>query len=420
MSLRDELVQIYEATIASMPGDALVRDALSARRDLLPRDPRDTVVISIGKVAGPMAYGAVATLGPCPGIAVGPVGTDAPGGFEVVEGEHPTPGPRSIRAGIRLLAYVDAIRNDQTALVLLSGGASALAEALAPGLSLLDVGVTIRALWAAAAPIADVNTVRKHLSRVKGGKLAAACGAGRIVLLAISDVEGDDLSVIGSGPFSPDPTTPADALDVIARYGVEAELPPAVLSHLRTATGVAQSWDDPVFDRVHASVIAGPEDLRRAAILEAQKRGFRTIEWPKFVRGDVEEVAREYLGWLRANAGPRTLLVASGEPTVLLPSRPGSGGRAQQLALLMAETIEREAGEVAFLAAGSDGRDGLSDHAGAVVDSRTAERARSLGFDIGEALQTASSAAACEILGASIPAQHSETNLTDLHLVAFG
>lgn len=421
MSLRDELVEIYESALASLPGDVLVRDAIAADRASLPVDPREIVVIAIGKVSGPMAYGAVAALGGCIGIAVGPVGFEAPDGFEVVEGEHPLPGPRSIRAGIRLLSFASSIRPDQTALVLISGGASSLLEALPSSLSLLDLSTTNKLLLGAGAPIDEINTIRKHLSRTKGGRLAAACGAGRIEILAISDVASGDLGVIGSGPFSADASTFTDALEIVERHGLAAQLPAAVMQHLRDGRDESPKPWDPLFRRVRGRVLAGPAQLREAAMVEARKRGFQTIAWPEFMEGDVEDVADRYEKWLESASGGRTILVATGEPTVVLPTHAGSGGRSQQLALLMAHALDKRAPrDIAFLAAGSDGHDGMSDHAGAVVDVNTGERARSLGFDMCEAVRTASSAAACDLLGASIPAVASQTNLTDLHLLAIG
>jgi len=420
MSLRDELVEIFEAAVASLPGDALVRDALARMRTSLPSDPHKIVVIALGKVAGPMAHGAVAALGNCSGLAIGPAGLDAPAGFEAIEGEHPLPGPRSIRAGIRLLSFVSAIRRDQTAVVLLSGGASALAEALPSNLSLLDLSSTTKLLLGAGAPIEEINIVRKHLSRIKGGRLAAACNAERIELLALSDVEHDDLAVIGSGPFSPNSSKFSDVLQIFERWKIETKVPAAVLEHLYEGRYESPQPDDPAFERVRARILAGPKELAVAGTLEAQRRGFRPVAPGEFMKGDVEEVAKRYTRWLESEPGRRSILVAAGEPTVVLPSQAGRGGRSQQLALLMANVLDRTAGEAAFLAAGSDGKDGTSDHAGAVVDGETAQRARSMGFDLDEALRTASSAAACEILGASIPSVASETNLTDLHLLAIG
>lgn len=421
ISLRDELVEIYEAAVASLAGDHLVREHLVKRRHLLPSRPTEIVAIALGKAAGAMAHGAAQAFGPIGGLAVGPAGTSAPGGFEIVVGDHPVPGPRSIRAGIRLLAFARSIRRDRTVLVLLSGGGSALVEALPPSLSLPDLAETTRLLLAAGAPIEEINVLRKHMSRVKGGRLAAACSAAHGAILAISDVEGDDLGTIASGPFSPDPSTFADALKIVAARGIEEELPPQVMAHLRSGRDESPKPGNPLFDRWKGTVLAGPAQLAAAARREGEKRGFRVVASAGFAKGLVDEVARGYASWLDERPGGRTLLVGAGEPTVELPHRPGRGGRSQQLALLMAAHLDRRRDlGAAFLAAGSDGRDGISDNAGAVVDGATADRGRAQGFDVEEAIRLAASAAACDAVGASIPAFDSATNVADLHLLAIG
>ena len=421
ISLRDELVEIYEAAVASLAGDRLVREHLAARRAELPKAPTEIVAIALGKAAGAMAQGAVDVLGPLGGVAVGPAGMSAPPGFEVVPGDHPVPGPRSIRAGFRLLSFVRSIRRNQTALVLLSGGGSALAEALPAALSLPELAQTTKLLLAAGAPIEEMNVLRKHLSRVKGGRLAAACTAARGEILAISDVEGDDLGTIASGPFTPDPSTYADARAIVAARGLEASLPTQVTAWLRGERDESPKPGNPIFDRWTSAVLAGPASLAEAARREGEARGFRVISSTGFSKGLVEDVARGYGSWLDESPGKRVLLVSAGEPTVHLPPHPGRGGRSQQLGLLMAgEFDRRRATDAAFLAAGSDGRDGMSNNAGAVVDAATAERGRAQGFDLEDAIRMAASSAACDAVGASIPAFDSRTNVADLHLLAVG
>ncbi|HEY0840333.1 MAG TPA: glycerate-2-kinase family protein, partial [Vulgatibacter sp.] len=277
ISLRDELVEIYEASVSAVAGDRLVRDHLESRRDTLPKDPRSVVAIALGKAAGAMAMGASQALGPIGGIAVGTPGIEAPTSFETIAGDHPVPGPRSIRAGIRLLAFVRSIRPDQTALVLLSGGGSALAEALPSSLSLVDLAETNRLLLGAGAPIEEITVLRKHLSRVKGGRLAAACAAERGELLAISDVDGDDLGVIASGPFSPDPSTFADARQIVAARGLAKELPAQVMGHLRSSRDESPKPGNPIFDRWTSAVLAGPARLAASARKEGERRGFRVV-----------------------------------------------------------------------------------------------------------------------------------------------
>ncbi len=421
MSLRNDLVEIYEEAVTSLAGDRLVAAALDADPSMLPDDPRLIVPIALGKAAGGMARGAVAALGPLAGLAVGPQGMDAPGGFEIVLGDHPVPGPRSIRAGIRLLSFVRSLNRNQTALILLSGGGSALAEALPSDLSLVDLSRTTKLLLGAGAPIEEINVLRKHLSRTKGGRLAAACGAGRVVVFTISDVEGDDPAVIASGPFAPDASTFRDALRILDDRKIRDRVPEEVLNHLLQSSDESPKPGDPLFDRVETTILAGPAQLAEAAIAAGVQRGYTAVAWPGFVKGEVTEIAAAYAGWLQQALGKKVLLVAAAEPTVVLPPHPGRGGRSQHLALLMATELDQDpTREAAFLAAGSDGRDGASDNAGAVVDNRSAASARAMGFDVSDALNLAASAAACEAIGASIPAYDSETNLADLHLLALG
>ena len=399
MRLRSELVEIYRAAVRALSGEALVRAALAD----VPR-PERVHVLALGKASDAMLRGAQAAWGTLSGVAVG--GMPVPG-IEWLHGEHPVPGAGSLAAGTRLLAFVRALAPEDTLLVLLSGGGSALAELPAAGLSLHDLHETTQALLGADVPIDRINCVRKHLSQIKGGRLAAACGAGRMLVLTISDVAGDDPAVIASGPFAPDPTTFADALAVVR----EVDVPSAVEELLRRAEGETPKAPDP---RVEQRILAGPLDLARKAAEIARSRGFDAQAVGEVVSGSIERVAERWEAWFASAPPPGSLLAAAAEPTVALPPWAGEGGRSQHLALRMSRGLGYLETDIAFLAAGSDGHDGISLQAGAAVDGMTWQRR------VEQALQDFASGEAARDLGVDIPAWDTGTNLADLHLLAIG
>lgn len=407
--LRDELIEIYREAVRSLSGDALVREALEGR----PR-PAKLRVLALGKAACAMLRGAEEVWGALTGVAVAPAAAVAPAGVELVVGEHPTPGPGSLEGGRRLLEAARSMEPDAHALVLLSGGGSSLAEVPAPGLTLDDLRETTAILLAAGVPIDGINSVRKHLSAIKGGRLGAACTAGTVEVLALSDVAGDDPAVIASGPFVADPTTFADALGVLEHYRIRRRVPEAVRRHLEEGRDESPKPGDPRLARIRQTILAGPLDLPRRAAQIARARGWKAEALPALVGGDVEEVAARWKAWFRDGHRRGTLLAAAAEPTIVLPPEPGAGGRSQHLALRLATAIAGS--DAAFLAAGSDGHDGASDHAGAAVDGQTAASQ----VEIDEALSHAASAAAATRLGVALPAWETGTNLADLHLLAIG
>lgn len=369
---RDELIEVWREAVASLSGERLVAKALRA---LEPPLPDGAVTLALGKAAASMLAGAAEALGPLLGVAVLGAPEEVPPGIEAHVGDHPIPGAASQRGGQALLDAVRALRPADTLLVLLSGGGSALAEVPAPGLTLEEIATTTQAVMASGASIHELNAVRRKLSSLKGGGLLRACPAARVEVLLLSDVAGDDPAVIASGPFWPDAPDP----------------------------------------RVRTTLLAGPTDLREAAFHLLEGRGWRPVRWPGVIAGEVDDLARRYLRWLGGAQGPKVALVGVGEPVLRLPPAPGHGGRAQHLALRMALGLDGT--HAAFLAAGSDGRDGPTEHAGACVDGATAAAAQALGVDMAAALQAADSATAAERLGLVLPRVQTGTNLTDLHLL---
>lgn len=403
--LRHGLVSIYRDAVRSLAGDRLVRNALAG----VPRPPNLTV-LALGKAAAAMLRGAAEAWGPLRGVAVGRDLRGIPEGVEAIEGEHPVPGPGSLRGGRRLLETARSLGPADFALVLLSGGGSALAELPAEGLTLDDLRSTTELLLGSGVPIDGINAVRKRLSQLKGGRLGAACGAGRVLVLAISDVPGDDPAVIASGPFAPDPTMAEDALAVLTRHRLLDRVPQAVLRALEAGDETPKPGD-PHLARIESRILVSPLDLPKRAVAIARERGFAAAALPELVQGDVHEVARRWADWFASRPPPGTLLAAAAEPTVELPSDPGEGGRSQHLALLVAERIRGRA-DAACLAAGSDGLDGASRQAGAAVDGTTWRP------HLAEALRRFDTGPACRDLGIAIPAWETGTNLADLHLLA--
>ena len=409
---------VYREALAACSAARLVAVSLQDRHA-----PGPVRVLALGKAAAPMLSAALQALGgrARDPLCVLPEGERAPPGVPGFRGAHPRPTVASLQAGAAVLAWAERGRGEP-ALVLLSGGASALAVAPVPQVPFEDKVLAAARLMAAGCSIHQLNACRKHLSRLKGGWLALAL-AGPATVLVLSDVPGDDLTAIGSGPLVPDPTTFADVLEVARAAGVEMDLPATVRQHLLAGTRGERPETpkpgDPRFEVVEHRLLAGPVDLARAAQAAAGRLGFAAEAWSDPVTGDVAAFADRVALWVRERAGGvRRLLAAGGETTARVPhgARAPDGGRAQHLALLVAERI---AGlRAAFLAAGSDGRDGPTDQAGAVVDGETAARAARLGVDLARELAEARSGPAAVALGAAIPRLETGTHLSDLHLAA--
>ena len=366
-------------------------------------------VIAVGKAAGPMLTEFVQSerARVRSAVGIGPVRPETvPSAATWFDAGHPVPDERSVAAARGALEVAWRTRDDDVMLVLLSGGASALMALPAQGLTLEDKQETVRRLLKGGATIHELNTVRKHLSAIKGGRLAAATGAA-VVTLVISDVVGDDLSVIGSGPTMPDPSTFGRALNVLDARGGRAGYPAAVVSHLeRGARGEIDETpkpDDPRLQRSVAQIIGGRMTAVAGAVETARSRGYNvhTIEAP--IVGEAREAAVLFAGEMRqalARLTPPLCVVGSGETTVHVTGD-GVGGRNQEFALAMVPFIadlirsaphhgqsapydgrpaSREIDAV-FGSIGTDGIDGPTDAAGALVDAATTTRAAARGLD---------------------------------------
>lgn len=418
--MRTALEAIWRASVASLSGETLAARALGPLgRTLRPGRGGRLLVLALGKAAPAMARGARLALGEVDrALVVGAEDDLAPPGWRSLVGEHPVPGAASVAAGEALLAAAGGRTSEDIALVLLSGGGSSMAVAPAEGLEPDDKFVAHRALVRSGAPIEEINAVRKHLSRLKGGLLARALFPARVMVLAISDVGGGGLATVASGPCSVDPTTFADALSVVRERGLAERFPLRALQRLelgaRGEVPETAKEGDPAFARLESECLAGPEDLARAAVAAARARGLTVESRRGLWRGDAGALAAELAAWaLKPGTGPR-LLVVVGEPTLEVRGA-GSGGRAQHVALAVARALDGR--PFTLLAAGSDGRDGPTEHAGAVVHGRTAVEARAHGIDLAEALASCDSAPVHARLGTALPRSAPVTNLTDLYLL---
>jgi glycerate 2-kinase len=349
------------------------------------------VVVAAGKASPAMARVAAEQLGSRirAGLVIGR--TPNPGGsgthgFEFITSGHPLPDAESERAGRTALALAEALDAGETLLVLLSGGASALMAVPADGLTLDDKRHTTERLLGQGADIDQLNTVRKHLSAIKGGGLAART-RGRCLTYAISDVVGDDPSVIASGPTVPDPSTHQQALDVLSAHGGLGMYPSAVVGRLEggAAGRVVETPKpgDARFARSRISVIGSRRDAVEGAAADARRRGYHvlTIETP--VVGESRVAAREHIHTVAARARnlPRPLCVVSaGETTVRVVGR-GRGGRNQEFVLAAIPLMGTVGGAVALASVGTDGIDGPTDAAGALAEETTLDRARSTGLE---------------------------------------
>ncbi|MES1208748.1 MAG: glycerate kinase [Pseudomonadota bacterium] len=361
---------------------------------LLLRAPRGRViVVGAGKAAAAMAQVVESRWSAdveIEGVVVTRRGHGVPTEtIEVLEAAHPVPDATGTEAARRILGLVRGRTPDDLILCLMSGGASALLALPAPGLTLEDKRAISRALLASGATIAEMNCVRKHLSAIKGGRLAVACHPARVVTLVISDVPGDDPATVGSGPTVADTTTFAEARAVLAKYGVTA--PPAVVEHLRAATDETPRADDARLAGIETHVIAAAGDAIAAAAEVARAAGVSPIVLGDDLEGESRDVAANHARVVgdivrqRGRAAGPWVLLSGGETTVTVRGQ-GRGGRNTEY-LLALTTALGGAAAVHALAADTDGIDGTEDNAGAVMSPTTLARAQALGLDARAHLQ---------------------------------
>jgi hydroxypyruvate reductase len=406
-----------EAAFLKSLFDAAVAAADPARilpAHLPPRPKGRLVVLGAGKAAASMAraverhYGALLE-----GLVVTRYGHAVACDFiEVVEAAHPTPDAAGLAAAQRILERARALGPDDLGLCLISGGGSALLALPAPGLTLGDKQAINGALLRSGAPISAMNAVRKHLSAIKGGRLAAAAFPARLLTLIISDVPGDDPAVVASGPTVADPTTFADALRILRDYGVSE--PRAALDHLERAQDETPKPGDPRLGASEVRVIGAARLSLEAAAGAAREAGVTPIILGDAIEGEAREVAREQARLALQAQGPCVLL-SGGETTVTVRGA-GRGGRNSEYLLALALALNGAPGVFA-LAADTDGIDGMSDHAGARIAPDTLARARAAGFDPAQVLADNSSGALFEALGDGVTTGPTLTNVNDFRAI---
>jgi hydroxypyruvate reductase len=396
---------------------------------LLPGAPRGRlIVLAAGKAAGSMAEVTERVYlqdrgfprERLVGLAVARHGYGRPTSvIEMIEAGHPVPDAASVAAAGRTLALAEAATADDLVLVLMSGGASANWIAPATGLSFADKQAVTRALLRSGAAIDEINCVRKHLSRIKGGRLARHAFPARVATLAISDVPGDDPAVIGSGPTVPDPSTLTDARAIVAKY--KLDLPVSVTRALQDPANESPKPGDPAFANTSFALAARPADALRAAEAAARDAGYDVISLGADVEGEAREVAAAHAKLardLRAQ-GRRAAILSGGELTVTMRGQ-GQGGPNQEYALALAMAIEGVPAVVA-IAGDTDGTDGggglASDPAGAFADGGTARRAKSLGLDPAAFLANNDSSGFFRKLGDLLEPGPTYTNVNDFRCI---
>jgi hydroxypyruvate reductase len=379
-------------------------------------------LIAVGKAAAAMAEIALDRL-PTPAAALVVTrhghATDKLAcrpGVELIEAGHPYPDAASVRAADRALEIARQLEAQDQLLVLLSGGGSALLAAPAPGITLADKQATTRALLESGATIAEINAIRKHLSRVKGGRLALAAGPARVTTLIISDVPGDDPSFVSSGPTVPDHTTLADAREILRKYGVPT--PTAILAALEDPANETPPADSLGLAGVETQVIARARDALLAAGREAAAAGYTVTDLGDLLQAEARHLGASHAALARrlsVDGKPRAI-ISGGETTVAVQNSKGRGGRNLEYLLGLAMALDGAPG-ISALACDTDGIDGTEDAAGAIVVPDTLERARELGLDAAEYLRTNNAYEYFAALGDLVITGPTRTNVNDFRVI---
>jgi hydroxypyruvate reductase len=437
--LRTMARQIFDAAVRAVdPAEAirrhLVREGTRLRIGREAVDlagVRQIVVVGLGKAGAPMAAAVEAILGEriTRGVVVTKYGHAQPTRtIRIHEAGHPVPDDAGMAGAQAVLDQVTGLNPDDLVLVLISGGGSALTPAPVDGITLAEKQALTKALLACGADIREMNALRKHISRMKGGQLARAAAPARVFTLILSDIVGDPLDAIASGPTVPDPTTYADALAILDKYRIRQEIPASIRMHLEAgAAGKLPETpkpDDPLFARAKSVMVASNIQALEAAQAEAKRLGFQALVLSSFIEGETREIARMHAALaLEARASgypvkPPACLITGGETTVTLKGK-GKGGRNQEFALAAALDIAGLPG-VVVLSAGTDGTDGPTDAAGALADGDTVKRAVALGLTPRAALDANDAYPFFQRLGDLVMTGPTRTNVMDVRLVMVG
>ncbi|MGQ9671128.1 MAG: glycerate kinase type-2 family protein [Desulfosoma sp.] len=432
--VRKDLLGILRAALAAVdPEEAVRRHVRRSGTHLIVNGRalnlkcfQRVFVLGAGKATAPMAKALEEVLEDflSEGVIVVKEGHGLPlQKVRVLEAAHPLPDVRGVRAAEELLSLAERAEDRDLVLAAISGGGSALTPAPVPPLTLEHKQRATELLLGAGATIQEINAVRKHLSRFKGGGLARAASPAQVVTLIVSDVVGDSLDVIASGPTAPDPSTYQDAMEVIERYHLKDKMPPEVLRVLDEGVqGVRPETpkpEDPLFRKVSHLLVADNATALTAAAQEAKQRGYHTLVLTSRLEGEAREAAKVIAALAKETAlfgRPVPLpacLLFGGETTVTLGPSPGKGGRNQELALAAAVALDGWP-QVTLLSVGTDGTDGPTDAAGAFADGTTVSRATSMGWKVLEALDGHNAYPLLEALGDLVITGPTRTNTMDL------
>jgi hydroxypyruvate reductase/glycerate 2-kinase len=434
--LRDHALSIWTAAVDAVRPEPLVEGAVRRFppdwQEALRRAPR-ILVVGCGKAGAAMAAGLEAALADdldkVTGLVNVPEGASRSLQRIRLHPARPAGSNHPTVAGVggadEMLRLLTGAGPDDVAVCLLSGGGSALLPAPADGITLDDKQAVTKLLHASGAAIGEMNAVRKHLSRVKGGRLAAAFRGRLLVSLVVSDVVGDPLDVIASGPTAPDPTTFADALAVLDRYGLTDRVPPAAVALLRS--GAVPETPKVLPATVHNLVIGNNEAALSATAERAGEFGYRVLNLGPFIEGESREVAAVAAGIVRSirsggrPISPPACILIGGETTVTLGDRPGQGGRNQEFVLAALVKLGLDhMNEVCVLSGGTDGEDGPTDAAGAVATKETLRRAAELGLDPRPYLAGHDSYRFFDRVGGLVKTGLTDTNVTDVRVILVG
>jgi glycerate 2-kinase len=409
------LTWIFEAAVAAADPERTVRNHLPAK-------PKGrTIVIGAGKGSAQMAAAfEKAWDGPIEGLVVTRYGYAAPcERIEIIEAAHPVPDEAGLTASKRLLEKVSGLTADDLVVALISGGGSALLPSPAPGLTLADEIAVNEALLASGAPIAAMNTIRKHVSRIKGGRLAAAAYPAKVVSLVVSDIPGDDPALVASGPTIPGEGNRADALNFVKAYDIR--LPEAVVAHLNSPEASAPTLDDERSAGNEVHLIASAAVSLEAAAAEAKRRGVEAVILSDSIEGEAREVGSVHAALAREVAlrnrpfRKPVLILSGGETTVTLRAK-GKGGRNSEFLLAFAIGINGFT-DIHALAADTDGIDGSENNAGAFADGSTVARMRAAGVDAKAILAGNNAWTAFNAVGDLFVPGPTGTNVNDLRAI---
>lgn len=436
--LRSDALAVWTAGVEAVRPEPLVAGAISAFPDdwrtAIACAPR-IIVVGGGKAGAGMAAGLEVALGDHLDRVVGllnvPEGATADLRRIELHPARPAGSNHPTAAGVigveRMLTLLGSAGPDDVAICLLSGGGSALLPAPAAGVTLEDKQAVTKLLHASGATIGEMNAVRKHLSRVKGGRLAEAFRGRLLVSLILSDVIGDPLDVIASGPTAPDPTTYADALGVLEKYDLDGRAPAAVVRHLHQGRdGKVSETPKRLPAHVHNRVVGNNASTLRAAAAEAERQGYAVLNLGSFIEGETTEVAGVVAGMVRSvrhdgqPIRPPACILVGGETTVTLGPDPGKGGRNQEFALAAAVKLGADLAGACVLSGGTDGEDGPTDAAGAVVSTATMADAAARRLDPAAHLRRHDSYPFFDAVGGLIRTGGTGTNVTDLRVVLVG